>query len=101
MPSPVSPADSEAPEKYYPSLHIDGDAKDLDQLPDSGEMTVKFKKTSHTTRTANGKSTATVGLDILSIEDVESGEDEASEEEEPGDALDKAKAEVEAEGEEK
>lgn len=75
--------------KYYPSLYLTWDSDY--ELPDSGEMTVKFKKNSETTRkTPDGEKSQDVSLDILSIESVEEGEEpDETGEEDRGDALDK------------
>ncbi len=89
LPSSVEP--SKPSEKHYPSLYIDGDETALADLPESGTMTVTFKRTSHSTHTRDGKTSCNVCLDILSIESVEA-DDEENETEEPGDALDKAAA---------
>jgi hypothetical protein len=74
-------------EKYYPSLYLTWDSKY--GLPDSGEMTVKFRKNSETTRKdRDGEESQDVSIDILSIESVEAGED-VSPEEDRGEVLDK------------
>lgn len=81
------PSKEEKNKKYYPSLYLDWDSKY--DLPDSGEMTIRFKKTSETTRTdREGDQSQSVSLDILSIESVE--EDSAEETKESrGDSLDR------------
>lgn len=93
--APTAPTAStaDADNTSYPSLYIDGDSKDLTSLPDSGQMTVTFKKTSHTVRTSGGKTTSSVALDILSIDDVEpadDSDDSGSGNDDSGAALDKA-----------
>lgn len=77
-------------EKYYPSLYLDWD--DKYDLPDSGTMTVKFRKTSETNTTRSGeKSRQSVSLDILEITDTkaEKVSDKESKEESGEEALDR------------
>lgn len=84
---------------HYPSLYLDWD-NDYD-LPKSGTMTVKFKKVSESnSERSDGKKHQSVTLDILSIDSVKGNKD-ASDEESPGDHLDKLKQEVESENEDK
>lgn len=88
----AAPEPTKSSEMCFPSLYIDGEDSQLAELPESGEMTVKFKKTSHTATTRNGKKSTSVCLDILSIENIEPEAEEAGEEETTEDALDKAAA---------
>lgn len=82
--------------KYYPSLHLDWD--DKYDLPDSGTMTVKFRKTSETNTTRPGdKSRQSVSLDILEITDTKAGKEKEPEEESGSDALDRMKKDSEKE----
>ena len=80
--------------EHYPSLHLEWN--DDYKLPESGEMTVKFRKVSETNSTHGGKSRQSVTLDILSIEDVtkksvkkDEKDDEDEKEESSSDRLDK------------
>lgn len=97
--SPMMTSDRE----HYPSLHLEWD--DSYDLPDSGEMTVKFRKVSETNSKHGGKSRQSVTLDILSIEDVKKGKSKPSDDEDEGydkdeesssDRLDRMAAEEEA-----
>lgn len=79
-------------EKHYPSLYLEWNS-DYD-LPESGTMTVKFKKTSETNTKREDEMHQTVNLDILSIESVKGGKSETPEED-AGDVLDKLRQESE------
>jgi hypothetical protein len=87
---PVSVSEPSKPskkkEKYYPSLYLDWD--DDYELPESGVMEVRFKKRSETNRSQDGKTSQSVEIEIREILDVESEEEEATEES-GSDALDK------------
>lgn len=86
-PMAVEPTKEDKNKKYYPSLYLTWDSKY--DLPDSGEMTIKFRKSSETTRKdRNGDESQDVSLDILSIESVEEGKEEKVEESR-GDSLDR------------
>jgi len=79
------PKESEDDSKvYYPSLYISGVKV---SLPESGEITLKFKKLSETKSTCDGKTDYSVELEVQEICEVESTEDETKED--SGDALDK------------
>lgn len=75
-PCPMSTKDME----HYPSLHLEWN--DDYQLPESGEMTVKFRKVSETNSKHGGKSRQSVTLDIISIEEVKKGKVKSSDEDE-------------------
>lgn len=81
---PHSP--SKMPEKMYPTLHLEW-PMDYD-LPESGELTVKFVKTRESKSKQGGKPMYTVDLEIKSIESIEEGEeaDETDESDESGSA---------------
>lgn len=97
MAVPTSPS-SEKDKTYYPSLHLEWD--ESYDLPDSGTMTVKFKKVHESTSKRNGEDAhQSVTLDIESIESVEADAGEGSDEESPSDTLDRLKNEVESENE--
>jgi len=81
-------------EKHYPTLYLEWDEKY--DLPDSGTMTVKFKKNSETNTKRKGEEHQTVSLDILEITSVK-GKKSIAPEEDPGDVLDRLKDEAEGE----
>lgn len=93
MDSPSLAASPTSKEPYYPTLHLEWD--ESYDLPDSGTMTVKFKKVNESNSKGKNGSHQSVSLDITSIEDVEP-DDSADTEETPGDALDRLKNEVES-----
>jgi hypothetical protein len=91
---PAPTTSSESKEKYYPSLYIDLDNDELDDIPECGTMTVYFRRTSKTVREQNGKETASVSLEIQKILDVEEDEEEEkSDRKKTEDTLDKYAAE--------
>lgn len=60
-------------EKRYPCLYIEGEGKL--ELPESGEMTVKFRRTSRSeTEREDGKETYCLTLEIREIISVDGGE---------------------------
>lgn len=76
-------------EQHFPSLFLEWD--DKYDLPESGTMTVKFKRRSEKNeKTRDGKQRQSVELDITQIENVEANEEEPEKEEDSGEALDKA-----------
>jgi len=79
-------------EKHYPTLYLEWDEKY--DLPDSGTMTVKFKKNSETNTKRKGEEHQTVSLDILEITSVK-GKKSSPAEEDAGDILDRLKNDVE------
>jgi len=76
-------------EKYYPSFHYSGE-EELD-LPDEGEMTVRFRVVERTESERNGKKTCSYTIEVQSIEDVEEENDDSPTKsyDEAGSALDK------------
>jgi hypothetical protein len=74
--------------KYFPSFHYSG--KELD-LPNEGEMTIRFKVTERTESDRHGKKTCSYTLEVQSIEDVEEENDDSPTKsyDEAGSALDK------------
>jgi len=82
---------------HYPQLYLDSD-KSFD-IPESGTMTVNFKRVSEVTRDEDGKMSCCVTLDITKIVSVEA--DKSVRDETRGDRLDKLRREIEdlAEGE--
>lgn len=81
--------------KHYPKLRLHWDAKY--DLPEHGEMTVKFYKCEEVNTDREGKISQTVELDILTIENVkaEKGPDKKSNRKEAEEALDSYAAEAE------
>lgn len=67
---PATAADSQKSKTYYPSLYIDGSAA-LKGLPESGTMTVAFKRCSQTVSERDGKTSCSVSLDITKILEIE------------------------------
>jgi hypothetical protein len=80
----VTSEKSEEKELYYPSLYLDWDGKY--DLPEEGEMTVKFKRRSVTNSERDGKKHQSVELEILSIEDA--SEEAMSKNDDRGDHMD-------------
>ena len=98
MEGPTSVASSQ--KKMFPTLHLEWPTSY--DLPESGELTVTFRKTHEAkSKDQNGKTRYTVDLEIQSINDVEEGEaeghDETAEEESGAEALDRYKKEAEGE----
>jgi hypothetical protein len=92
----ASPTISESKKKYYPTIHFSEDSPP--EFPEEGEMTVKYKKVSSTTRETDGKKVYECTLEIqelISAEGSDEGEDESPTKsyDEAGDALDKLAAE--------
>jgi hypothetical protein len=78
---------TDAPKKHYPCLHIDCGSSLLKNLPDEGEVTIRFKVTSRNTNERDGKKTCSLTLEAREILDVDV---ESEDEEESGEsALDK------------
>lgn len=75
--------------KHYPKLRLHWDAKY--DLPEHGEMTVKFYKCEEVNTDREGRISQTVELDILTIEDVKAEKGERkSPRKEAEEALDSA-----------
>lgn len=80
---------------YYPSIHISG--KESIGLPESGLMTVRFKRVSESHSEHNGKESYDCTLDIKEIVSVKPDKKAEPDEEDTGSALDRLKEEVEKE----
>lgn len=83
-------------EKSYPSLYLDWD--DKYDLPESGEMTVKFEKTNETNtkdKEGNRQSVTLKILEICCVESKKEEEEDKDESEDGGKALDKLMEEAE------
>lgn len=82
-------------EKSYPNLYLDWGNKY--ELPESGELTVKFRKTSETMSKDKSGERQSVTLEIREICGVKAGgkKSEKDEDEDGGKALDKLREEVE------
>lgn len=72
--SPLAVSDKTEPVKHYPTIHYEG-PEDLN-LPDEGEMTVKYKVVETTESERNGKKTYRCTIEIQSIEEVNEGDDD-------------------------
>ena len=85
------------PEKSYPNVHLEWPKSY--ELPESGTMTITFKKTREEKSKRDGQTRFTVDLEIHTIEDVEEDDssEEKSKEESGSDALDRIKSEKAAE----
>lgn len=86
------PATPEKREKYYPCLYLDWEEKY--NLPESGEMTVRFRKKSETNRTGDRGTSQSVELEIREILDVEADKVSKKDRENGSEALDKYKKEL-------
>ena len=85
----MGPSSASMDKKMYPNLHLEWPTDY--NLPESGELTVKFVKTGENkSKGPNGKARYTVDLEIKAITAVEESEVEEEEKEESGsDALDR------------
>lgn len=93
-----------APEKdskktYYPTLYIDG-SEALKALPESGTMTVAFKRCSQTVADRGGETCCSVSLDITKILDIEPDASTGAEKEDTVSILEDMAEEMGGEGEE-
>lgn len=85
-------ASSEPPKEHYPSVYLSGE--EAYDLPESGTMTVRFKRVSRSETEREGKERHEVTLDLLEITSVKS--DKKSEDSDsPEAALDKLRAALE------
>jgi len=91
-PSMKLSAPSHESEEYFPNVHLEWD-KDY-ELPDEGTMTVKFR-ISRESREVQAERQS-VDLDLIEIVSVTADEPKAKESEDTGEALDKLRAEYEA-----
>lgn len=71
---------------HYPSFHYSG-PKELD-LPDEGEMTIRFKKVSSSKNESNGKTHHSCTVEVLKIVSVSEAEAEPVREKKTEEALD-------------
>jgi hypothetical protein len=69
-----APATIDSDEPHYPTLYIDYEGGELTSLPDSGEMTVKFRVNSRTESERDGKKSCSLSLDIKRILSVKASE---------------------------
>lgn len=86
------PMKEDADRVYYPSLYLNG--KEVD-LPDGGEIVLKFKKLSETKSTRDGKSEYSCELEIHEIVSVKGGSKKKASRDESEEALDKLRSEGE------
>ena len=59
---------SAPPDVYYPTLYLSG--KQVPQLPESGEMTVRFNRKSETVRKSGDETSCSCELEITTIVNV-------------------------------
>lgn len=71
---------------HYPSIYLNGVETDL---PDGGEITIKFKKLSETKSTRDGKTDFSCELEIHEIVSVKASSKKKASRDESEDALDK------------
>jgi hypothetical protein len=69
-----APATLDSDETHYPTLYIDYEGGELKNLPDSGEMVVKFRVNSRTESERDGKKSCSLSLDIKRILSVKASE---------------------------
>lgn len=71
--SPCCPCPSEKPEGkvIYPSLYIDQDGTELNDIPDEGTMTIRYRTCSKTSREKDGKKSVCLELEVISIVDAQ------------------------------
>src|SRR5690349_12633749 len=82
-------------EEYFPSVHLEWD-KDY-ELPDEGEMTVRFRIARESREVQSERQM--VDLELMEIVSVSPGKAKVKEDEDTGEALDKLRAEYEADEE--
>lgn len=70
-PAPCSPSNS----VYYPSLYLEGSAE-LKDIPESGEITVRFKRNSLRVDTRDDKKRYCVELEVRAVTGVKAGDAE-------------------------
>ena len=88
----IPPSAPPEKEMYYPTLYLEWD--DDYELPDSGTMTIRFKKAAETNEKRDGKESQRVTLDVHEIISVK-GKKADKDEESGADALDRLKGESE------
>lgn len=65
--SPCPPPKDAESKIYYPTLYIDQEGKELEELPEEGTLTIRYKTCSKTTRERDGKKSVCLELDVKAI----------------------------------
>jgi hypothetical protein len=93
-----APSKTEGPRVYYPGFHYEGD-EELD-LPESGEMTIRFVKTGSSENTnRDGKTRYSCSIEVRKIVSVEgNGEEQKSASKITEEALDALREKLAEEG---
>lgn len=93
---PCCVSSTDANRKYYPNFHYEGE-KDI-ELPESGTMVVKFKRTSREESDRNGKTRYSYSVDVVGIDSINGDDadlpDNPKSKDEASSALDKIVAEL-------
>lgn len=84
----TAPQMPEKGEKHYPCLYIDG-GKELDNLPDEGTCTMRFKVASRNTSKQGGETKHSITLEALDLDDVSETAPKANDRKQAEDGLDK------------
>lgn len=90
---PTPPASSKSESKvYYPSLYLEGVA-DLKDIPESGEITIRYRRAALTVADRDGKKRVSTELEVRAITGIngDSGSDDKS----AADALDEIREALE------
>jgi hypothetical protein len=82
----------EEPKEHYPSVYLSGEK--AYELPESGEMTVRFKRVSRSETERDGKERHEVTLDLIEITSVKPDK-ETEDSDSPEAALDKLREAIE------
>jgi hypothetical protein len=77
-------AQDKEPSVSYPSVYLNGDAKEFAGLPDEGVMTVRYKVTRRSIEVTADKKRSSLSIDLLKILEAKSDEDDKS----PSEVLD-------------
>jgi hypothetical protein len=93
MPEPVTASkDEEKDTTHYPTLYVD-DVEALGDIPEEGEMTIRYKKVGSSVSETGGKKHHSCTLEVRKVMDVTGDESDDSQQEsddkDRGDALDK------------
>jgi hypothetical protein len=89
---PVPSSSGDCDKVYYPSLYLEG-SSDLKSLPESGELTIRFRRVTFTTSERDGKQKISLELEVRAITGAKSGD--ADKEKSGEDALDELKDSIE------
>lgn len=72
---PCCPVPSGSNNTYYPSLYLEGTGS-LKDIPESGTLTIRFKRVSQTERERNGDKSCSVELEVREIIGADAGDAE-------------------------